>query len=578
MMIKIYQMKAKNLLMIIGISSLAITSCSKSFLEKVPQGQLSDSQVANGEGVEGLLIGAYGLLNGNVNGTWGNYASAPSQWIFGELTSDNAHKGSEGTDQPNMNLIESYDATSTNDNLSVMWTRYYEGVLRCNNTLRVLALDQSGEQNISAERATQIQAEARMLRAHYYFFLWRVFVHIPYIDEHTTSEEAKTKPNDVDVLPKIVEDLTFAKDNLPTEKINGEVGRVDKYVAEAYLGKVLLYQKKYAEALPLFQDVISAKGNIENMPFQNNFDVTKENGPEVVFAVQHAISPDGGSDNANVGDMLSGLYGTSPVGCCGFYQPTIDLVNAYKVDEEGLPFLDGGYRTDPYLSDFGLTGDAKENYELNVNLRFDPRLDYTVGRRGVPYLDYGIMPGDPWIRLSSYAGPFVGIKTMVPTSQYASNTAAGAAYITGLDVNLIRLGDVVLMAAECQVELNNLPEALKLVNSIRKRAAKLPAKMVGGTPVAKYDVKPYPVFASQEYARKAVRFERRLELAMEGHRFFDLVRWGIAKETLTSYSAFEGKYLSSYKNLEFKDRSTYFPIPQDQIDRSSGTLKQNEGY
>src|SRR5690606_13596495 len=133
MMIKIYQMKAKNLLMIIGISSLAIASCSKSFLEKVPQGQLSDSQVANGEGVEGLLIGPYGLLNGNVNGTWGNYASAPSQWIFGELTSDNAHKGSEGTDQPNMNLIESYDATSTNDNLSVMWTRYYEGVLRCNN-------------------------------------------------------------------------------------------------------------------------------------------------------------------------------------------------------------------------------------------------------------------------------------------------------------------------------------------------------------------------------------------------------------------------------------------------------------
>lgn len=572
-----YPMKKNKIAILISISLLALGSCSKSFLEKVPQGQLSDPQVISSEGVEGLLVGAYALLNGNQDGTWGNYASAPSQWLFGEVASDNAHKGSDGTDQPNMNLIEVYQPTSTNDNLSVMWTRYYEGIARCNNTLRVLAADQAGNKTISADRAAQIQGEARMLRAHYYFFLVRVFKNIPYVDENTPPDEAKTKPNDTDVYPMIVADLEFAVENLPVEKINGQVGRVDKMAAEAYLGKVLLYQKQYAEALQHFTNVMAGK-DITSMPYENNFDVTTENGPESIFAVQHAISPDGTGDNANVGDMLSGLYGTSPVGCCGFFQPTFDLVNAFKVNEQGLPYLDGSYRSNPYKSDFGLSGAAKDNYQLDVNLRFDPRLDYTVGRRGVPYLDYGTMPGDAWIRLASYAGPFVGKKNQVPVAQFPSHTVSGAAYINDLNVNLIRLADVVLMAAECQIELGNLSEALRLVNSVRARAATIAPISIGDTPAAQYDVKPYPSFPSVEYARNAVRFERRLELAMEGHRFFDLVRWGVAKDVLESYSGFEGGFLQSYRNLTFSSRNEYFPIPQDQIDQSSGTLKQNEGY
>ncbi|MGN0001812.1 MAG: RagB/SusD family nutrient uptake outer membrane protein, partial [Sphingobacterium composti] len=288
---------------------------------------------------------------------------------------------------------------------------------------------------------------------------------------------------------------------------------------------------------------------------------------------------DGSGDNANVGDMLGGLNGNNPVGCCGFYQPTIDLVNAYKVDANGLPYLDGTYRTNPYKSDFGLTGTDKTGYTLNKNLEFDPRLDYTVGRRGVQYLDYGVMPGDAWIRDASNGGPFVGIKTMIPQSQFATHTASGAAYITALDVNIIRLADVMLMAAECAVELDDLATALKYVNAIRNRAATLPAKLAAdGTPAAKYNVKPYPSFSSKDIARRAVRFERRLELALEGHRFFDLVRWGDAKAVLESYSVFEGGFLPSYRNLVFNPHNAYFPIPQTQIDRSSGALEQNDGY
>ncbi|WP_270090842.1 RagB/SusD family nutrient uptake outer membrane protein [Sphingobacterium sp. SYP-B4668] len=556
---------------ILSVSILMVSSCGKDFLEKNAQGELTEGEVSMSDGIEQVLLGAYGIMNGNVNGTWGNYSSAPSQWIFGEMTSDNAHKGSEPTDQPNMNALETYSANGVNDNLSTMWQVYYEGVLRANNVLKLLAVDQQGEKTVGADRAKQIAGEARMLRAHYYFYLWRVFKNIPYVDENTSTEDAKTIPNNTDVLPKIIDDLIFAKDNLPIAKINGEKGRMDQNIAKAYLGKVYLYQKKYPEALVLLKEVIAGK-DIKVMPFQNNFDVLTEDGPEVVLASKHAINPDRSGDNANVGDMLSGLNGNNPVGCCGFFQPTIDLVNAYKVDNAGLPMLNNEYRTDPYKSDLG----SEDSYTLNVNLRFDPRLDYTVGRRGVRYLDYGVMPGKGWVRDQAYAGPFVGIKTMIPQELFASYATADT-YLTALDVNIIRLADVILMAAECHVELNQLPEALALVNSIRERAAKLPPKLTGaGVPAADYEVKPYPVFPDQEYARKAVRFERRLELAMEGHRFFDLVRWGVAKQVIESYSTFEGSLLPSYKGLVFKPTNEYFPIPQDEIDKSGGTLKQND--
>ncbi|GAA4806145.1 RagB/SusD family nutrient uptake outer membrane protein [Olivibacter ginsenosidimutans] len=553
-------------------------SCSKSFLERNPQAELTYPQIESKDGVEGLLVGAYALLNGNINGDWGNYASAPSQWLLGEVAADNAHKGSNNGDQPNMNLIEQHKPTSTNDNLQVLWNRSYEGIVRCNNTLRILAQLQAGSgEKFDDERAIQIQGEARFLRAHYYFMLKRIFVNVPYVDETVAAEDASAVPNDADVNPKIEEDLQFAVDNL-TDKFNNEAGRADKITAKAYLGKFLLYQERYDEALPLLKDVIASRPDITSLPFTDNFDVTKENGPESIFSVQHTINPDGTGDNGNVGDMLNFFYGTAPISCCGFFQPSFDLVNSYRVTDDGLPMLDGTYQDNPYLSDFKLSGDDKSDYKVDKNLAIDPRLDYTVGRRGVPFRDWGIMPGDGWIRDPGFAGPFVAMKHTIESSQFATNTVAGTQQITGLNVNIIRLADVYLMAAECQTELGNLADALQLINAIRERAANLSPKEVDGTPVAAYKVKPYPSFPNVDYARKAVRFERRLELALEGHRFYDLVRWHVAKDVLENYSKFEGKYLSISKNLSFQDKNTYYPIPQDEIDRSGGALKQNDGY
>ena len=309
---------------IIIIGSLLLTSsCGKKFLETDPQATISESQLISSKGVESALIGAYGLMNGNISGTWGNYASAPSQWLFGEVASDNAHKGSTSGDQISMNDIELHHPNSANDQIPTMWTNYYEGIARCNTTLGLLKKLQSGSTSdkLSDTRAKEVEAEAKVLRAHYYFYLWRVFKKIPYIDETMTTAQAKAVTNDTTTaITKIITDLQFAVANLTYSKPLGDIGRADKFAAESYLGKVYLYQKKYSDALPLFKDVITNKPALTTLDYRNNFSISAQNGPEAIFTCENIINSDGSGDNANVGDMLSGLYGSAPVSCCGFYQ------------------------------------------------------------------------------------------------------------------------------------------------------------------------------------------------------------------------------------------------------------------
>ncbi|MFT4024261.1 MAG: RagB/SusD family nutrient uptake outer membrane protein [Flavihumibacter sp.] len=570
--------KIKSFIVFLLAAAFGLSACKQGFLEPSPQGQLTADQLNTTSGVEQLLIGAYGMLNGNRNGTWGNYASAPSQWLFGEVAADNAHKGSIATDITTMYDIETMSPISTNDQLETLWNRSYEGVLSCNSVLRALETLQSGSgDKFDDARATQIRGEARMLRAHFYFLLRRAFVNVPYLDETVATADATTTPNNTDVYSNILDDLQFAVSNLPEAKYKSEKGRVNKIIAQAYLGKVLLYQKKYTEALDQFKTVINAYPDLVSIPFQNNFQTETESGAETIFSVQHAVSGSV-SDNANVGDMLAGYYGSAPVTCCGFYQPTIDLVNAYKVDANGLPMLDNSYRTSPYISDLKSPGN-KDGYVLDTTIRFDPRLDYTVARRGVMFRDWGVMPGDGWIRDPAFGGPFLAQKHTINKSAFSGQTVAGSEYITGLDVNIIRLADVYLMAAECYIDAGDLASALSLVNKVRERASTLtPKKTAYGNDAAKYQVGQYPSFPDAAYALKAVQFERRLELALEGQRYYDLVRWGILKEVKESYSAFEAAYLPAYGNITVESKDEYFPIPQSQIDRSLGNLKQNDGY
>ena len=565
-----------------------LTSCEKDFLEKPALGALDENIIANEAGVEKMLIGAYGALDG-----LGSWEAAPTNWIYGSVAGGEAHKGSDGADQPAINSIATFTADPSNGFLNTKWRAMYEGISRANATLKLLA---QAEDIIDANRQ-RIEGEARFLRAHYYFELKKMFNMVPLIDETTTDFN---QPNNVDIWPAIEADLKFAMDNLPNTQ--SQVGRANKWAAASYLGKAYLYQKKYAEAKGIFDQVITSGVTSNGLKyglvdkFKENFDAANENNKESIFAIQMVANDGtGGIANANQGEMLNYPY-NSPFRCCGFFQPTVDLANSYRTNAQGLPYLDN-YNNSPLKNDQGIASNEAFTPDTQP---VDPRLDWTVGRRGIPFLDWGAHPGQAWIREQVTAGPYSSKKHIywqatADTYSDQSSWAPGSA----INVMLIRYADVLLMAAEAEAQLGNLPQAQEYVNQVRARAAKPenrvyqyanpnnPMAGFSSTPAANYNVAPYPngyfTGLGQQKALEAIYFERKIELALEGHRFFDLVRWGKAAEELNAFFSYEGALLPDVRGGKFiTGRHEYFPIPQRQIDlhTTSGvsTLKQNPGY
>lgn len=569
--------------MLIGcfIITSVLYACSKDFLEKATLGTLDEKTLANKAGVEGLLIGAYAQLNG-FSGAGGGFYSTPTNWAFGGVASDDAYKGSDAGDQSvESNPIENYTVTPSNVPVAQKWAAVYDGVVRCNSVIRIMAL----ATDISADEKKSILGQARFLRGLYHFEAKKVFNKVPYVDETVSYAAGNYNvPNDSDIWPKIQADFKFAADNLPATY--PQVGRANQWAAKAYLAKTLLFQKKFAEAKVVLDDVIANGVNTRGIKyalvpkFADNFNAETENNSESVFQVQHSVN-DGSSDasNSSWGDVLNFPYNNGsndmPGGCCGFYQPTQNLVNAYRVDASGLPLL-ATFNDVSVKSDQGLTSTAAF---VPDTAPLDPRLDWTVGRRGIPYLDWGPHPGQKWVRDQSNGGPYSPLKNVYYKSQAGRLTDASfwTSGVVATNYSMIRFADVLLWAAECEVELGNLGRAVQLVNTVRTRAANT-AGWVQGSP-ANYSIGLYTSFPSQDVARTAVRFERRLELAMEGHRFFDLVRWGIAGATLNAYIAKEKSLRSYLQSTTFAvGKSEYFPIPQGEIDQSQGTLKQIPGY
>lgn len=586
------------------VTGIFVTSC-KEELDIPAQGALSDEVLATRSGVNTLLIGAYAALDGQLyaDGTAFNLArgnaweASPSNWVFGSIAGGDAHKGSDGSDQAAVDAIAKFSADPSNAYFNSKWRTVYEGVYRTNSVLTLMA----NTDEMTAAEKTQVEAEARFLRAHYYFELKRMFKNIPWVDETITTAEAGEQTNTTDVWPKIEADLTFASENLPNTQ--DDVARANKWAAMTYLAKVYMYQAKYTQAQPLFNQVIN-QGVTSNglkyalvTKFHDNFDAATENNSESVFAIQMVANDgSGGIANANQGDMLNFPYGDSPFRCCGFYQPSQDLVNSYRTNASGLPYLDD-YNSHVVVSDQGTVSSAPFVMD-NGNL--DPRLDWTVGRRGIPYLDWGNHPGANWIRSpgQTYAGPYSPKKNIYMQATqglYADNNSWAPG--TAINLNLIRFADVLLMAAEAEAQTGNLAQAQTYVNLVRARAAN-PVNFVykyaddsdpldgySSTTAANYVISEYPsgYFSGKDLALKAIYFERKLELAMEGHRFFDLVRWGIAAETLNKFFAYESTVTTDIIGGSFiTGKSEYFPIPQRQIDLStySGTssLTQNPGY
>jgi hypothetical protein len=585
--------KAKYIIFLTLIMVFAL-SCSENFLTKAPLGVTSENIFYDAKGINALLTGTYAMVGGkgdtyeNWDITWGSSVTA---WTFGGIAGGDAYKGSTETDQIPINEIERWDIQTTNGYAADKWKWYLKGVTRANGVLKVL----KGTKNLTAEQATEFEAETRFLRGWFNFEAWLVFKNIAIIKEDTP--DATKVPNNVDAMPAIVEDLTFAMNNLPDVSLQIEPGRPSKYAAMAVLARAYMQTLDYASAKPLLDGII-ASGKFSLRPnFFDNFDIAHRNNSESIYEIERAInngSTDGGS--ADIGTGLNAPQGSDIGTCCGFYQPSQDLVNAFKVDANGLPLLDTYNQVD-----------LKNDMNVNSSDPFvpftdvvDPRLDFTVSRRGIPYMDWGVNRGNDWIRLQSNGGPYLPAPKAFYKKAEKSAAAPSTGWQGGVSTNnfrYYRLSHVLLWRAEIAASEGDLPKALDLVNQIRNRAKTGPRVMGLVTtyslpttvypfnlnidltkPAANYDIQPYPSFPNKDYAMKAVQFEMRLEFAMEGSRFFDLRRWGLAKTVLNQYAKDDLRTRQFLTGATVTDKSLLAPIPQTQIDLQPGVLVQNPGY
>jgi hypothetical protein len=580
-------MKYGKTIFICVIAAAIFFACSKELQDQRPLGNLDATAMANKEGVEGLLIGAYSLLDGVGSPNGGFWESAGSNWFYGSVCGSEAHKGSEALDQPEMQSLERFTVTSTNSFPLKKWGAVYDGAQRCNDVLRIMrqATDMTSSDTI------EVRAEALFLRAHYHFEAKKMWNNVPFVDETITYDAGNYKmSNEMDIWPRIEEDLKYAIANLPNNQT--QIGRANHFTATALLAKAYLFQHKYDSARVLLNEIIGS-GKYSLGKYKDNFNAETQNNAESVFAAQSSVNDGSQGSNGDAGDVLNFPYGGGAVGCCGFFQPSQYLVNHFKTDPvTGLPDLDNFNQVD-VKNDWGINSD--EPFIPDTSF-LDPRLDWTVGRRGIPYLDWGNHPGQLWIRDQHGMGPYAPIKNIYYKSQQGtlSDVSSWTTGFTANNINLIRYADVLLWAAEVEVESQSgdLKKAQDYVNQLRLRAAdrsgwvykykdpQNPSAGYSDTLAANYKISPYPgVWTDPVYALKAIRFERMLELGMEGHRFFDLVRWGIAESNINAYLAKEKNMTSWLEGAVFTaGKNEYFPIPQMEIDKSEGKLKQNPNY
>lgn len=552
-------------------------ACSESFLDGPAQGVLDQSTLGNASGVEGNLISTYSVLDGYAG--YGGWGGAGSNWIFGSAGSDDSYKGSEAGDQQPTQDVEMFQwsTAGADEYLGNKWDVVYDGVARANSTINLMRdVMETTPGEISDADAKRIEGEAIFLRAHYHFEAWKFWGNIPYYTELDTDFK-KANMTSTEVMSSILADLDAAIALLP--ETQGDVGRVTKWTAKAYKGRVLAFKGDFGAVLTVLKEVETSGPYDLQTTFHDVFDVAHNNGPETVLAYQASVNDgENSGNNGNRNDRLNFPHSGSPFGCCGFHQPSQNLVNVFKVDASGLPFLDGSWN----------------NVDVVLADPVDPRLDWTTGRDDVPFLDWGIHdPG--WIRARAWAGPYSPKKTIYEKASGAGSSVGWSNFqLHSMNYHLLRYADVLLMLAEAEVEAGDLNNARALVNQIRERASQSAQGPDGGAVEvdiddasitwATYSIGLYTTsWTDQTMARKAVRMERRLELAMEGHRLFDLRRWGVLKGVMNEYLTVEKTRREYLKDAsEVTDRHMLHPLPINQIELSSvdgvQQLVQNDGW
>lgn len=550
---------------------LALVSCGDDFLGKDPQGALKPEDMASATGVDLLTVNAYAGLAAPVD-DFDPYQASPFNWVWGGIYGGDANKGSDPGDQSVVNEIELYNTMATNGYIEQKWVWVYAVAKRTNLALQALA---GAKDEMEEDLYKSRLGELKFIRALVYFEGTRVFgPYLPWIDETYVENDPKVH-NDKDIRPFILADIDEAIANLPDRQ--AEVGRANLWAAKALKAKILMHRKEMAAAKPILKEVlengITNKGESYALEddLDNNFNALTENGKESVFAIQYSNAA---QNMGNAAFCLNYPHNSGPGGCCGFYQPSYELVNSFQVNADGLPYLNGEYRTKPSVSKRGGEGETVGINDPSVAV--DPRLDFAVGRYGIPYKDWGL-PKDDWVRNPVNGGIFLPKKHVLSKAeQDAGMKALYGGWAPGSCMNLqyLSVRDLLLLYAECLANEGQLTEAMEQVNKVRARAA-LDVNIVrlpDGTPAANYKISLYPAshaaFSNKDVCIQAVRMERKLELAMEGERWFDLVRWGgetMAAE-VKAYIEYEKNYIPKFAAASLLPAAkTMLPVPDNQV-------------
>lgn len=561
------------------LALVGTTSCSDFLDDQKPQGVLDSDMVKEPSNVDNLVISAYAVFT-----TAEDVNSSFSMWNF-DVRSDDAYKGGNGTSDGDVfhQLEIEQGVLTTNWNINDMWVRLYNCISRVNSAISVL--ETTGD---SYQLKAQRLGEMKFLRAYAHFLLKRLYKNIPFIMDANLKQEdyntlSNTEFNNDEGWQQIINDVEYAYSVLPVKQT--DKGRPSKAAAAAFLTKAYLY-KAYRQDDPSSNqvtsinredllkvieysnpDIYSAGGFDLEADFHNNFrpETQYENGVESIWAMQYSIND--GTKNGNLnwsyGLIVPNIPGVTDGGC-DFYKPSQNLVNAYRTDADGHPFIDTFNN-----KDYDLTQDA------------DPRLFLTVGLTGLPYefnSKYMMDASSTWSRSNGLYGYYVTLKQNVdPDCGYM---VKGSWWGTPMNRIVFRYADVLLERAEAYAQLNETSEAIKLVNKIRLRA-KQSTGMIANYPSdygVKFNISTYNGSYSQEDALKIVKMERRLEMGMESERFFDLVRWGEAEKVLNKYFAEETNNCSIYGEAHFTaNKNEYLPIPFSQVAASDGHYTQNIG-
>ena len=566
------------------VQSAFFVSCSDFLNEQVPQATLTQDEVKNPKYVDNVIISAYaGLLSiEDMNASF-------SLWNYDTRSDDAFVGGAAYSDGAVFHDMEKGVGIMTTDwPYASIWTRFYKYLSRVS-----LSLDMLSEADQNNDVIKQRTAEMKFLRAYGHFQLKRLFKFIPFVNKlNMTAQDYENLSNreytNDEGWQQIINDLEDAYAVLPATQ--AEKGRPTKAACAAFLAKVYLYKAYHQD-----DETTHAVTSINEKELQKVVDYTEpsnfigydmegdmhnnfrpeeeyENGKECLWAIQYSKNDGTTYGNLNFSNRLivPCVQGVLDAGC-DFYKPSHNLVDAYRTDADGMPLLDNFY---------------EEDYEVGSPQTVDPRLFVTVGLPGTPYMfneKYMMSESKNWGRANGTYGYFVSLKQNVDPAlldKYLFN--ADNQIASSMNRIVFRYADVLLMRAEALAQLGNTPEAIKLVNRVRQRALDMKTSSIVAKYAAKYNVHyavgMYEGSYSKDEAMKIIKMERRLELAMESERFFDLVRWGDAEQVINKFYNEESKRLNFLTGAYFtKNKNEYLPIPDEQIAASNGHYKQNIG-